>query len=214
MLQFVQTLTNSETIMSETKYSFEKDLHEATAMAEGLAEYVRIDMLYGKVGSGGMFGGGKMPSLTIGALLMRIRRLSVLNDQLNSNQQTQLQKVVNRHDAVVEEWRFHYEQKLVREAKSRLDAMSTYFDECRSDPILCASAYLPEAFRRTVVQECLLGMVDLNIEIDAELNMKLEGTDGRLHALVRPADFIWSQKLMPAYPRDDYWWLYTQPPKP
>ena len=40
-----------------TNYTLDRDLKEAEAMAEGLAEYVRGTALYGSTG-GGVFGGG------------------------------------------------------------------------------------------------------------------------------------------------------------
>ena len=60
--------------MGETNYDRSKDLNEARKMADSLEPYVLGDQVYGSVG-GGFFTGGNMPSLTIGALLMRVRRL-------------------------------------------------------------------------------------------------------------------------------------------
>jgi hypothetical protein len=56
------------------RLDLERDLNEARDMANGLADYVRGDQLYGSVG-GGLFGSGNKPALTVGALLLRLRRL-------------------------------------------------------------------------------------------------------------------------------------------
>ena len=50
--------------MAEQKFSIERDVKEAQAMAAALVPYVYEDELYGRIGM-------NMPSLTIGALLMR-----------------------------------------------------------------------------------------------------------------------------------------------
>ena len=76
--------------MSEQIFSADTDLKEAQAMTNALEGYLLGDELYGRVGSGGLFGGGKMPALTIGALLLRLRRLRVLADRLTPQQRSML----------------------------------------------------------------------------------------------------------------------------
>ena len=86
--------------MSAQTYRIDTDLSEARAMADGLDAYVRQDELYGHAGGGGLFGGGKLPSLTIGALLLRLRRLRALADQLTPAQQRTLDEIQASNDAV------------------------------------------------------------------------------------------------------------------
>ncbi|NWF68982.1 MAG: hypothetical protein HXY40_07845, partial [Chloroflexi bacterium] len=161
--------------MSETTYNLEKDLSEADAMARALVPYVYEKDLYGRVGGGGIFSGGTMPSLTIGALLLRLRRLRAQRDSLTPKQQAQLEQIEARHEQVRHQWAAAYEGKLVKEALSRLDAMKAYFDECSQSPRLCASAYLPEALRRTIVEEIRLAMRDYNIA-SAQVDSKARAT--------------------------------------
>jgi hypothetical protein len=199
--------------MSEQTYSIDQDLKEAEAMAKALDDYIRDDQLYGQVGGGGLFGGGSMPSLTVGALLMRLRRLRALQDQMNESQRSRMAAIEQQHEAVRREWRNFYEAKLLKEANSRLDAMKTFFEECVESPRSCAGNYLPEALRRTIVQEILLTMPDLNMK-SADLDTKVRGTDSRLRRFVQPSDFIWSPDLQAVYPKETFWWLYNKPSKP
>jgi uncharacterized membrane-anchored protein YhcB (DUF1043 family) len=198
--------------MSEQKLDLESDLREAREMAEGLEEYLRGSEVYGSLG-GGLFGSGSKPALTIGALLLRLRRLNALRDQLTPAQQSALDGVQHQHDTVRKEWTRHYAEKLVREANSRLDAMRTYFEECRENPRLCASAYLPEAMRRTIVQE-IAAFMNANGMPSEELRTKIAGADGKLRSVAKPTDFVWAAALMPVYPKSDFWWLYARPPQP
>lgn len=199
--------------MSELYYSIERDLREACAMADALADYVRNDQLYGTV-RGGLFGSGSMPSLTPGALAMRLRRLQAVRLRLDDRQQEQLETARARQESVMSEWRMHYEKKLLHELGSRLDAMRTFFQECEESQRLCASAYRPEALRRTIAQEVLLQMERLHIRPDQEMQRKIRDTDGRLRGFVQPTDFLWAAPLQPVYEKAVFWWLYHAPPYP
>src|SRR5215213_5031683 len=101
-------------------YSIDKDLNEAQKMADALSEYVRGTELYGHTG-GGFFGSGDNPALTVGALLLRLRRLNAIQGKLTSEQHRQLKTIQDRFEQTRNEWRLHYEGKLLKEANSRLD---------------------------------------------------------------------------------------------
>jgi hypothetical protein len=194
------------------RYTIQQDLREAKAMAESLGRYVQGDQLYGTVGGGGFFSGGRMPSLTVGALVMRLRRLEALEGRMSVEQRQTLRDIQQQHEAVRKEWRYHYEQKMTWEANSRLDAMRAFFEECSSDPKLCARVYAPEVLRRTTVEELLIAMRDLGMT-DAELDKKAKATDSRLRRFTQPAPFVWASDLEPAYPQAQFWWMYSRPPE-
>ena len=195
--------------MSAQTYSADRDLAEAESMAASLDTYVREDTLYGHVG--GWFGSGKMPSLTIGALLLRLRRLKLLRDRLTPAQQQQLDAIQARHDAVRREWSVHYHQKMLREARSRLEAMRAFFEECEDDPRVCAGNYPPELLRLTIAHELASELESAGADSDG-LDGLLRLADSRVRALTQPADFQWPAALQPLYPKDVYWWLYARPP--
>ena len=199
-------------VMSET-YSIERDLKEAEAMAKALAYYVRQETLYGKVGSGGMFAGGNMPSLTVGALLLRLRRLSELTRSLDSSQTVRLRKTIHRNEQVLQEWRSHYEQKMLREANSRLDAMQAFFEECERSPEFGAQVYKPEVLRRTIVQELFIVIEERRLD-NTDLAKKIQTIDNRLRRYVKRSEFIWAEILQPIYPESTFWWLYQRPALP
>ena len=197
--------------MAETVYNLEQDLREAEAMAGALVPYVYEDNLYGNVG--GLFTSGKMPSLTLGALLIRLRRLHALESQMSDTQRARLDKADAQNEAARKEWSVHYNNKLVQEANSRLKAMRQYFEECRDDPRLCANSYLPEALRRTIVQEIADALDSYNIP-SSDLDKAMGGADGFLRRYVKPSDFIWAKELEAVYPQSRFWWLYMKPPQP
>jgi hypothetical protein len=194
-------------------YTFQEDLREAEAMVRGFEDYLKGDNLYVNIG-GGLFGLNPMPSLTTGALVLRLRRLHVLAAQLTPEQQGKLTAVTQEHDAIRTDWRVHYEKKVLWEANSRLDAMRAFFEEAARSMEQAANAYRPELLRRTIVQD-LLGVMDALHIVSADLDQKVRQTDGRLQGVAtEPTNFLWDSQLEAAYPRQVYWWLYRQPRRP
>jgi hypothetical protein len=190
-------------------YSVDQDLREAEAMTKGLANYLKGDTLYASTG-GGVFSFGKMPALTVGALLMRLRRLGVLRMQLNTEQREQLAELNRKHEEIRDEFRAHYEKKMLWEANSRLDAMRPYFTEAVT-PDGATINYPAEVLRRTIVQEVLVAMDELRIQ-SAELDTKVRQIDSQLSGIATErTEFLWDAQLEPAYPQKDYWWLYRKP---
>lgn len=196
--------------MSEANYSIDRDLAEAKAMAEGLLPYVYEDNLYGTVG--GMFSSGRMPSLTIGALLLRLQRLHALEDQMTPEQKARLTEIEARNDQVRREWSIHYNEKMLYEANSRLSVIESFFADCDDDPRSCAANYLPEALRRTIVQAILNALNEYHLP-SGDLDRGLRRVDAQLRRFTETSSFLWSPSLEAAYPRETYWWLYAKPPR-
>lgn len=196
--------------MSTTKYTLTRDLEEAKALADNLLPYVYGEELYGSIG--GKFGSSSMPSLTIGALLLRLRRLHALEASLTDTQKALLASIDAQNESVHSEWTQHYNSKLVAEANSRLKVIERYFDECTDDPRTCANNYLPEALRRTIVEDILATLERYNASTP-ELERAAKSIDSGLRRFVQPAEFIWAKELQPTYPQNVYWWLYALPPK-
>ncbi len=188
-------------------YSIDQDLHEAESMVKNFAAYLRGSELYGSA-SGGFFNFGNMPSLTVGALVMRLRRLEALRDQMTPDQQQRLDSVRQQHDTVRKEWHAHYEKKVLREVDSRLNSIQQYFSDEHMDQL---NAYAPEQLRRTIIQELLGVMNDLGL-VSEELDKKLRYVDNRLGGIATiPGSFAWDSMLQPVYPQSEYWWLYRHP---
>lgn len=195
--------------MADQRYSIDTDLKEAAAMAQSLLPYVHEDALYGQAGSGGFF--SKLPSLTVGALVMRLRRLEALRPTMTAAQTRHLDEIVARDAQVRRDWRVHYEAKMQREVQSRLNAMAAFFEECSANPRACAANYGPEASRRTIVQELLIVLRDTDTPPSDDVQAHVAGVDSRLRRVVQPSDFVWDAALVEVYPRAEFWWLYHRP---
>lgn len=191
-----------------SNYKIKADIKEAKTMADELGDYVRGDQLYGNTG-GSFF--SNMPGLTVGALLMRLRRLDTLRDSLSDSQNRDLDIAITAWEKARDEWRLHYEQKMIRELDSRLDSMQTFFKECAESSVNCRNNYRPEILKRTIIQELLREMNQLNVEADVQA--KVELVDGKFHSYMRPDEFQWSDELQAVYPQNEFWWLYQKPPQ-
>lgn len=191
-------------------YNLFSDLNELERMIGSLEGYLKSNNLYGSVG-GGFLTGGTAPQLTPGAILLRIRRLNALRDQLDDRRQATLDKLIAQHNTIRTRYETPYQERLVREAHSRLDAMKRFFEECREDMSNCPRIYNPEVLRRTIVEEVL---DDLNAHgyVSSELDQKIIGTDKRLRGYLAPADYVWDNQLQAVYPQDKFWWQWMAPP--
>ncbi len=187
--------------MIEQNYSIEHDLKELQAMAAALVPYIYEDELYGRVGM-------NMPSLTVGAVLLRLHRLRALENQLTPQQRTVLDQAEAQVAEIKKEWGSHFEKKLLREAEARLRDIMTYTREAKEAPRSAANAYMPEALRRSMVQEILNALPN-----DSELVSRARQADSALKSYLEDTHFIWAAALQPVYPADQFWWLYKQPRK-
>ena len=191
--------------MAEQNYSIELDLTEVKTMVDNLVPYIYEDELYGNVNLKGA-------RLTPGAILLRLRRLQALRGQMSAGQQSEFDTIQVLFEATHKEWAVAFNKKLAHEAESRLRDVLTYLNECKDDPRLCASAYTPEALRRTIVAEILSALPSTDANY-ARLTTSAKLADSGLRRYVREDTFIWAETLRPAYPKETFWWLYGRPPK-
>lgn len=192
-----------------SSYKVTNDLNEAKAMVDSLEDYVRGEELYGHA-DGGFF--SKMPSLTVGALVMRLRRLEALRSTLKPAQVQDLDSALNKWESVRKDWMLHYEQKVVQEIESRLNSMQTFFRECADSMQNCENNYRPEIQKRTIVQELLTEMDALKLD-KSDITDLVDTADSKLRGYMRPDEFQWASELEAVYPKNEYWWLYQKPPK-
>ncbi|MFZ4814340.1 MAG: hypothetical protein ACOYL5_07385 [Phototrophicaceae bacterium] len=193
-----------------TQYDIFNDLTDLEQMVRALPNYLRGNQLYGSIG-GGFFTGGNAPSLTVGAILLRMRRIEALTAHLSDRTRQSFATTKTEHQAIYTKQSTLYQQWMLREASSRLDAMTTFFEECRQSGENCPRIYPPEVLRRTIVQEICNALTEFGVQ-SAELTTKANGIDRRLRGMLRPTAFVWDAQLEPVYPATSFWWMYMAPP--
>ncbi|MEO0599556.1 MAG: hypothetical protein AAF126_25825, partial [Chloroflexota bacterium] len=113
-------------------------------MHDGTAHHLR---LYGY--AAGLF--SNMPSMTIGSLVMRLRRIDTLRMHMPDSKKKKLDDALDKYLQVRTDWLYHFENKIKQEAHSRVDAMKGFFYECSDNIRNCIGIYKPEMMRRTIV---------------------------------------------------------------
>lgn len=184
------------------------DLAVTQAMAGELETYLQRDVLYWQMDAHGPYS-HRFPRLTIGGLLLRLRRLNALRDRLTPAQNMDLDAVNRRFETVVGTWPAAYDRKLQAEIKARLDAWARYLaEDCADGRPVCAEEYPSQAEVRTILALLLEEAARVSRGDLAPLQSRLAALDGQLRRLFRPGPFIWNAALAPAYPPDRFWWLY------
>ena len=186
-------------------FDLDRDLRALAAMASNLTPYLYEDEMYGYLS-------GDLPNLTLGGLLLRLYRLSQLEDLLDADQQNVLQDARINFEAECSKWAVHYESKLQHELHTRLDAFERFLNECGDDLQSCSANYPIQAEKRTMIEH----LVDELRELDAlpeEIEGRIRHIDQKLRRLLKEGGFITDERLKAVYPKDRFWWMYGYVPE-
>lgn len=186
-------------------YDLDHDVEVLVAMASSLTPYLYEDEMYGYLG-------GDMPRLTLGGLLLRLYRLSRLDDHLNADQQVQVQDAHINFDAERSKWAVHYENKLQRELLMRIKALERFLKECAEDPQPCAASYPAQSEKRTMIHHLYQAAEEQNVLLH-DTHLRLYEVDGQLRRIFREGEFITDDRLKDIYPPGIFWWLYGYVPE-
>ena len=186
-------------------FDLDRDIRVLSVMASSLTPYLYENELYGYLE-------GDLPRLTLGGLLLRLHRLGYLEDTLSAEQQNLVQNARLNFEAERAQWAVHYENKIQHELRARLDAFEQFLNECSGDIRGCAEGYPVQAEKRVMIAH----LADESEERDVlpeETSTRLKVLDQRLHRLLREGGFVFDDRLLVAYPPEQYWWLYSHIPE-
>ncbi|MEB2287477.1 MAG: hypothetical protein OZ934_05150 [Anaerolineae bacterium] len=186
-------------------FDLERDIRVVAAMASSLTPYLYEDELYGYLA-------GDLPKLTLGGLLLRLYRLTCLEDSLSTEQQTLLHDARINLEAERANWSVHFENKIRRELRARLEALELFMRECDEDAQPCTAHYPTQAEKRTIIYHLAEEASELGI-LEDDLRARIRHVDQKLRALLREGEFITDKVLRPAYPPEIFWWLYAYVPE-
>jgi hypothetical protein len=182
-------------------FDLERDIQVLAAMASNLTPYLYENEIYGHIAN-------DMPRLTLGGLLLRLYRLTRLDNVLDSEEQNQVQDARINYEAECAKWAVHFENKLQRELESRVNALLLYLDECGDDLRNCAAGYPSQAEKRIMIEH-LRDEAEENAVLTDELVGRVAALDQKLRQWLREGEFIIAdERLTAVYPRARFWWLY------
>ena len=190
--------------MAPFAYNLDADVRAASAMAAALVPYIYQDELFGRLPP-------PLPSLTVGGLVMRLNRLTAIDSLLSADQRQTVATARTQFEAMQSEWLVAYENKIKQEIGSRLRAVGQLIVDC-GDRRQCAELYPSEIEKRVIAAGLHDEAKRLNV-LDGSTASQFEALDSRLQIFTRPGDFLWDERLIPAYPQPEYWFLYVTLPQ-
>ena len=153
----------------------QKDKLYLEAGVPQLEDYLLSEQLYYPLGL-------SLPQLTLGGILLSLRRLG-----------TQAAQFEAQVEAVRSKWRSAWDAKSSREVKARSGLWMNYLSEYRDDPRAGVRLYSQNVRYRVMMS--LLGKIE-------------DDTDVFLKSVFREGSFVWEEECAPGFPRETFWYLY------
>lgn len=189
--------------------SINADLATLRAFLAEIELYLKSDVIYWPMG--GQVFGQQMPALTLGGLLFLRHTLSARRDQLAPAQAGEFDQLDRQAEAFFSRWPVNIEKKALKEISSRLNVWAAALDECHESPAACVENYHTTVNSRAYLA-LLMPLVARLGEAD-KFRARLAVLDSQLRNILIPGNFIWDAALAPAFPREEFWFLYGQPKK-
>ncbi|HOU41069.1 MAG TPA: hypothetical protein PK829_07355 [Promineifilum sp.] len=182
-----------------------QDIAALSAMAAQMAEYLDSDILFWPLGH------SSLPMLTLGGYLLREHRLLALPQLLTLEQRGQVDAAIFQFNQALSNRIVRFETKAQRELESRLRQWEESVREMEHGTLQRSSNYSTIVETRAMIQAVLDRLDMPPYRPDERSGRLVTLLDTRLRNRWQPGEFVWPAEWQPAYPRDDYWWLYGSP---
>jgi hypothetical protein len=183
------------------------DLAILEAMVAGIPDYLKSDVAAWNIGQ------RDMPLLTLGGCLMRLRRLSLLQGQLTSDDRLALARARNSFNEALKERVVRFEQRAYGELNARLREWTTYMRDLAHSSKIAADQrrYAAMADTRIVIGDLVDKLSEHPYRLDSRVPRDVAALDRRLRLMWQPGVFVLDPAWQRAYQADRYWWLYGRP---
>lgn len=156
-------------------------------------------------------GVANMPPMTIGGVLMRLRRLRILSEQLSAEDQRRLAGASSAFDAALFEKVVRFEQRAHDELHARLREWTTYLRDLPSKSAAKVENYAGKVDGRVVIAELTTKLSEPPYQQSPRVADDITAVDNRLRALWVPGGFVWDPIWEAAYSPATFWYLYGTP---
>jgi hypothetical protein len=171
-------------------------------MAGEMEAYLRSDVLFWPLMKGGL------PQLTLGGYLMRQHRLLALRDLLPPEAQEVVDTAVSQFNQTLVEKIVMLEQKAHQELAARIRQWSQYLKDLQWEKRVAAANYA-SAVETRVMMTAVTDQLQLPpYQLKPRITEQIKLLDDNLRRRWQTGPFIWSEDWRPAYPQNEYWWLY------
>ncbi|MBN1147188.1 MAG: hypothetical protein JXA78_08030 [Anaerolineales bacterium] len=178
-------------------------------LRDGIAQlesYLLSEEIYWPVGVAAPANEPPYPQLTLGNLLLSHQRAQALAQA--PGQRAELGRLSSELQAMRSRWRSAWGRKAKAEFHARLNLWRDFLEEYRQSPQAQFDRYAYEIGRRATLHLLRPEADDLPTE---EIEM-LSALDAILRQRFVPGAFAWEPGLAPAFPQDEYWYLYGRLP--
>lgn len=152
-----------------------------------------------------------MPRLTIGGYLMRRQRLIALRGKLPEDEQRQLAESIIQVDEALEERVVRFEQRAHQELHMRIAEWIGFLRDLNRRARTEVNYYAGAVDTRIVIKELLDVLQSAPYQLGAGVLDEINVVDRLLENQFAEHSFVWDPIWEPAYPRDEYRWLYGCP---
>ena len=142
---------------------------------------------------------------------MRQHRLIAVHEFLNQDESIRLDTAVLQFEQTVQERIIRVEQKGIDEVGIRMRQWDRSVATLLDKPIESIPYYATIAENRVMLAELFKYLQQAPYQLDEKWVQETAVIDQALKAHWQAGAFIWPNVWQPAYPQDNYWWLYGQP---
>ncbi len=186
----------------------ERDVALCRAMVTEIEDYLRSNVLFWEPNRS-LAGGEQLPKLTLGGLLLAMRRLETLRRRLEPSQEKALNQAGDSLIAERSAWPGRYGAKLDRDLQSKLDTWAWYLDDCQQRGESAIAHYPHQVADRVKIDLLLEEADEVGLEA-ASKRAKLAVMDKWLRTHFQPGDFCWPPALRPGFDSNRFWYLWGE----
>lgn len=182
-----------------------QDLVIIEAMASEMDEYLTSDVLFWPMER------GDLPRLTLGGYLMRRHRLAALSALLDEGERNRLQAATTLYREALAGKIVRFENRAHEELAVRMRQWERFLNSNSGSEGSLAAYYATSVETRAMIASLVDELQSGPFQLPERTLEQLALFDRQLHAHWRTGEFVWPDDWRPAYPPDDYWWLYGRP---
>jgi hypothetical protein len=175
------------------------------AALEGLESFLLSDDVFRRLGSAPL---QPQQDLSLGALLLTADSLAAANIPLSPDDRGRADRLLLRWDEEQARRPAALERKALRELPQRLNLWRAYLTDLAENPREARS--FSTDVRNRVLLSRLLPVLSDRSETET-WEQRAAALDAALRPIWHPGAFVWDDYLTPAYPREEYWFLYGGP---
>ncbi len=181
------------------------DVEVLVAMAAEAAAYLDSDVLFWPLSA------ISSPKMTLGGYLMRQHRLLTLKHLLDEQQQAQVDSAVVQFNSALADRVVRFENKANHEMEARIRQFEAFLNDVEKGQASGKFNYSTAVEPRVMLTDLheALTMPPYHLSEANQRHLKL--VDIHLRNLFSSGDFAWPEEWQPAYPDDEYWYLYGAP---